>query len=283
MLPKSVLHKQNGHRHLPPPGTPSAAQLLGLVHRDPARASDLSPDLVRFAAIIQSEQPANRWEQIADEGLSLPSALAKALTRTREAFEQGELSDVRLALEALKAQAEAAVRFIARLTEASRAKDSEPARDAERSLVNLNDLTIHTLALLAGAPSVASRLDPRLPRVAADPRQMQNVLMILITAVARSRDGAERPGTIMVETTHRDGVLNGERVVRLLVTDDYPRVREQLRPVPVLSFQRAETSDAGTEVELRRAARLVKEHGGVLCAAILAGGGVCFTLDVPAV
>src|SRR6058998_3942675 len=52
MLPKSVLHKRNGHRHLPPSGAPSTGQILGLVHRDPDRASELSPDLIRFAAII---------------------------------------------------------------------------------------------------------------------------------------------------------------------------------------------------------------------------------------
>src|SRR6059036_739912 len=96
MLPKSVLHKRNGHRHLPPGGAPSTSQILGLVHRDPDRASELSADLIRFAAIIQPERPADHWEQIVTEGMSLPSALATALTRTREAFHRRELSDLRV-------------------------------------------------------------------------------------------------------------------------------------------------------------------------------------------
>ena len=68
MLPKSVLHKRNGHRQLPAAGVPSTGQILGLVHRDPERALELSPDLVRFAAIIQSERPADAWEADRDRG-----------------------------------------------------------------------------------------------------------------------------------------------------------------------------------------------------------------------
>jgi signal transduction histidine kinase len=280
MLPKSVLHKRNGHRHLPRPGALSAGQIAGLVHSDPGRLSDLSQDLVRFAAIVQSEHPGA-------QGQSLPSALAKALKRTRKAFERGELSDVRLALEALQAQVEAAVRIVARLTEAAGASDGEPTWDTECRLVNLNDLIIQTVGRLAGQPagttSVSGRLDPGLPRIAGDPRRLQHVLMVLIAAVGRAMGAAGRPGVITVETSHGEGVLRGERVVRLLMTDDYSKVLEQVRPVPVLPFARSEPSDAGADADLRRAARLVREHGGVLCAASFAGGGVCFTLDLPAV
>lgn len=280
MLPKSVFHKSNGHRHLPRPGGLSAGQIVGLVHSDPGRVSDLSRDLVRFAAIVQSERPVA-------EGESLPSALAKALTRTSKAFERGEGSDVLLALEALRVQAEAAARIVARLTEAAGASDGEPTGDTECRLVNLNDLIIQTVGRLAGQPAgmtpVSSRLDPGLPRIAGDPRRLQHVLIVLIAAVGSAMGAAGRPGVITVETSHGEGVLRGERVVRLLMTDDYSQVLEQVRLVPVLSFAYPKASDAGAAVDLRRAARLVREHGGVLCAASLAGGGVCFTLDLPAV
>jgi len=280
MLPKSVFHKSNGHRHLPRPGTLSAGQIVGLVHSDPGRLSDLSENLVRFAAIVQSERPAA-------EGQSLPSALAKALTRTRKTFERGELSDVRLALEALQAQAEAAARIVARLTEAAGVSDEASIRDTECRLVNLNDLIIQTVGRLAGQPAgtkpVSSRLDPGLPRIAGDPRRLQHVLMVLIAAVGSAMGASGRPGVITVETSHGEGVLRGERVVRLLMTDDYSQVLEQARPVPVLSLAHPVSSDAGADADLRRAAKLVREHGGVLCAASLAGGGVCFTLDLPAV
>ena len=275
MLPKSVLHKRNGHRHLPPGGAPSTGQILGLVHRDPDRASELSPDLIRFASIIQSERPADHWEQIVTEGMSLPAALATALTRTRDAFRRGELSDLRIALEGLQAQADAAARIIARLTGASEPKETE------RSLVSLNEIALRALDPTVVTAPVSRRLDPRLPWIAADPGQMHDVLTIVFGAVSRIREAAGRSGAITVETTHGDGVLSGERVVRLLVTDDYAQAVDQLQPV--LSMLHPGTPDGGRGADLRRAARLVKEHGGVLCSAPLPGGGVCFTLDLPAV
>lgn len=282
MLPKSVLHKRNGHRQLPHLDVASSGQILGMVHRDPDRVSELSPDLIRFAAIIQSERPADHWEQIVTEGMSLPAALAAALTRTREAFQRGELADLRLALEGLQGQAEAAARIIARLASRSQGREGEPGQDTPRSLVNLNDLALHVLDLTTVTSAVSSRLDPRLPRVAADPGQMHDVLAILLATVGRLRDAAGRSGAITVETTHGDGVLSGERVVRLLVTDDYAQAADRLPSVPVLSFPRSE-APAGSDADLSRAAWLVKEHGGVLCSAPLPGGGVCFTLDLPAV
>jgi len=277
MLPKSLLHKRNGHRHLPQSGVPSTGQILGLVHRDQDRPLELSADLVRFAAIIQSERPADHWEQIVTDGMSLPSALATALTRTREAFQRGELSDLRLALEGLQVQAEAAARIIARLT------SLPDPRGSECSLLSLNDLAIRALDPMTETTPVSRRLDPRLPWIAADPGRMHEVLTILFGAVGRIREAAGRSGAITVETTHGDGVLSGERVVRLLVTDDYGQAVDRLQPVPVLSVQHAGTPEAGTGADLRRAARLVKEHGGVLCSAPLPGGGVCFTLDLPGV
>jgi len=277
MLPKSVLHKRNGHRQRPPAGVPSTGQILGLVHREPDRAGELSPDLLRFAAIIRSERPADQWEQIVTEAMSLPPALATALTRTREAFARGELADLRLALEGLQARAEAAARIIARLTTVSKAQDTE------RSLLSLNDLALRALGPLMLAAPISRRLDPRLPWIAADPGQMHDVLTILFGIVDRIREAAGRSGAITVETTHGDGVLRDERVVRLLVTDDYAQAVDRLQAVPPLSVQPSETSDTGTGADLRRAARVVKEHGGVLCSAPLPGGGVCFTLDLPAV
>ena len=56
MLPKPVLHKRNGHRYPRRPGIRFASEMLGLVHHDSDRATELSPDLVRFGAIVQSER-----------------------------------------------------------------------------------------------------------------------------------------------------------------------------------------------------------------------------------
>ncbi len=282
MLPKNVLHKRNGHRHPPRPGIRSAGEILGLVHRDLDRASEVSPDLVRFGAIVQSERPDDQWEQMVAQGMSLPSALARALTRTREAFRRGELADLHVALEGLRAQASAAAEMIARLTNVARSSERTITPDGGRCLLSINDVVLRALSTAAAAGPVASRLDPRLPRVAADPAQLGDLLDILLDAVVGVRDAGGRPGTIIVQTSHHDGVMRGERVVRVVITDDDVPTLDQLRPVAIDPVPTAEESGAAPRVALHRAAGLAREHGGILCTASLPGGGVCYTLDLPA-
>ena len=282
MLPKNVLHKRNGHRHPPHPGIRSAGEIMGLVHPDPDRTSELSPDLVRFGAIIQSELPDDQWEQIVERGMSLPSALARALTRTREAFERGELADLHVALEELRAQASAAAETIARLTNVARSSERAVTADGGRCLLSVNDVVLHALSTAAAAGPVSSQLDPRLPRVAADPAQLDDLLSILLHAVAGVRDAGGRPGAVIVRTSHHGGVMRGERVVRVLVTDDEVPTLDHLRPVAIAPVPAAEECGTEPRAALHRAAGLAREHGGVLCTASLPGGGVCYTLELPA-
>ena len=282
MLPKPVFHKHNGHRDPRRPGIRSASEMLGLVHHGPDRASELSPDLVRFGAIVQSERFDEQWEQMLAQGMSLPSALARALTRTREAFERGELADLHVALERLRAQASAAAEMIARLTNAARSSERGAAPEAGRCLLSLNDVVLHALAAAAASGPVSSQLDPRLPRVAADAEQLNDLLAILLDVVAGVRDAGGRPGAIIVRTSHHDGVMEGERVARVLITDDDAATLDQLRPVALSPVLVAEEANVEPRPALHRAAGLAREHGGVLCTASLPGGGICFTLELPA-
>ena len=282
MLPKTVLHKRNGYGHPRRPGARSAGEILGLVHHDSDRASELSPDLVPFGAIIQSARLDDQWDEMLAQGMSLPSALARALTRTREAFERGELADLHVALEGLRAQAATAAELIARLTNVSRSSERRAAPKAGRCLLSLNDVVLHALAAAAASGPVSSQLDPRLPRVAADAEQINDLLAILLDVVAGVRDAGGRPGAIIVRTSHHDGVMQGEGVVRVLITDDDAAALDQFRPVGLSPVLAAEEAGAAPRPALHRAARLAREHGGVLCTASLPGGGICFTLDLPA-
>src|SRR5262249_10698108 len=171
----------------------SAGEIMGLVHPDPDRTSEPNRDLARFGAIIQSELPDDQWEQIVERGMSLPSALARALTRTREAFEHGELADLHVALEELRAQASAAAETIARLTNIARSSERPVTPDGGRCLLSVNDVVLHALSTAAAAGPVSSQLDPRLPRVAADPAQVGELLPILPHARA-GRRGEPAPG-----------------------------------------------------------------------------------------
>jgi hypothetical protein len=242
----------------------------------------LSPDLVRFGAIVQSERVDEQWEQMLARGMSLPSALARALTRTREAFERGELADLQVALEGLRAQAAAAAEMIAGLTNAARSTERRAMPEAGRRLLSLNDVVLHALAAAAASGPVSSQLDPRLPRIAADAEQINDLLATLLEVVAGVRDAGGRPGAIIVRTSHHEGVMEGERVVRVLITDDDTATLDQLRPVALSPVLAIEEAGAEPRPALHRAAGLAREHGGVLCTASLPGGGICFTLELPA-
>jgi hypothetical protein len=282
MLPNSVLHKRNGHRRLPRAGIVSPGDLVRLVHSAPARSSDLSPDVLKFAIIIQSESSMAAWEQLSGDGSPGPSAVSRALATSRAAFDRGELADVRAALEALQAQADLAAGVIAHLTDVVRVSDGRVYRTSGRYLIDLNDLMVQALGLLASQwpwmAAVSTRLDPQLPSVAGDARELKEVLVTLMVALARASRAAGRPGVVTVETSHREGVLRGEHTVRVSMTDDCSEPRPG---TTAPAIQKA--PDTPTDIDLHRTSRIVKEHGGILSATTLASGAIRFTLELPAV
>jgi hypothetical protein len=285
MPPKSVLHKTNGHRHLPKTMVPSAGMLMGLVHSDPAGVSDLNPDLLRFAAIIRTEcAPAGSGPTTAEADW-LPEPLARSLAHTREKLDRGEMPDIRRGLAALRAQADIAARMITRLVDDSGAGAARTMRPQERVLVNVNQLVIQTLDLLTVNPikgvAVSSRLVPGLRPIVGDFGELQGVLTTLIASIGRAMDGAGRAGMVTVETSGEPGVLRGEGVVRI-------RIMESGRPEGDETDRGAEPLWAGAAGDgatgrLHRVARVVGEHGGALSAVRFPDGGVRFTLEFPAV
>jgi hypothetical protein len=279
MVPDSVLHKRNGHRKLPHPGALSAGELVSLVHSAPERLSDVSEDLLRFALLVQNECPSSAGARFAGPDPAPFPAVAQALCRSREAFARGELADIRASLEALQAQAALAAEIIARLSDVVRASDSQRYAASDRRLLNVNDLLEQALdAVTAPRPgfTAVARLDAGLPSVAGDPTQISEILITVLLAAARANQLAGRLEPIAVETSHRDGVLKGETIVQVAIAAGDP-----------LSVDaRAEIPGTGAPAEARtgldRAARLVREHGGILTASGL-GGGIRFTVELPAV
>jgi K+-sensing histidine kinase KdpD len=61
------------------------------------------------------------------------------------------------------------------------------------------------------------------------------------------------------------------------MTDDCSETHQE---VAALAIQKS--PDTPIDMDLYRAARIVKEHGGVLSAATLPSGGIRFTLELPA-
>jgi hypothetical protein len=273
MRPKSLLHKTNGHRHLPQSAAPSEGEVLGLVHSDEAAASELSADDLRFARVVHTEcAPASGAVD------ALPVSLARSLAETRERMDRGELSDIQGGLAALQDQAAVADRVVHRLLGAT--TDRVAAQPRRPALVDVNALVTRTLERLAdhglGAPPVTPRLVAAPRPIVGDFEGLQDVLLILMVSIGPVMAAAGRPGTIEVETVQEPGVLRGEAIVRI-------RVRHTPRPggTPLAAGPLAAAED--DETPLRVVARALGQHGGALSTVRLPDGGVQFTLEFPAV
>jgi signal transduction histidine kinase len=268
MLARAMRHKQNGHRTLPSTGGLDPGEIARLVHAE-VRPSPVTEDLLRFLQVVRSEDLASLHAQVRSETDALRTGLGEAIAVTRAAFSRGELPDVRAALERFQAQVNLIERFLSRLVAATR------LRLGARRVVSLNDLVRETLGgvrlVPRGSVSITTRLCPELPPIAADPAQIKDMLTLLLDR-ADTSTGAGAACRLTVETSCREGVVRGEGVVRLQVLEEV--AAPAVDPGPVAEAL------AG---RLAVAARVAREHGGVLSVEILPGQGRCITVEFPAV
>jgi hypothetical protein len=172
------------------------------------------------------------------ETVRLADAAARAVQRHGAAFDSGERAALRAALDDIQAQADLAADAIATLVDVARASFacSEPTA---RRLVCLNDLVIEELrelgerARVGGGVSVA--LDPTLPSVAGDWRQLRSVLHTLLVALMQEREASGDANPITVQTSHAAGVLQGERIARVALAGAAGRTP----PAGTLTMERA--------------------------------------------
>src|SRR3972149_6970969 len=104
MLDKTVLHKRNGHPNLPDSRPLSPGQLIGLVHSDRGTTAGTTADLLRFAAIVRSEQIGGPAGCVPEGTGLMASSLARVRDRTRAMLERGQLPELRQGLAMLAAQ-----------------------------------------------------------------------------------------------------------------------------------------------------------------------------------
>lgn len=264
MLPKIVLHKQNGHSHVPAKKNLLPGDIIRLVHSATASKTRPSHDLLKFASVVRTEKPAALLEQASWQVDAVHASIGEVLAQTQQAFDRGEMADVKASLEAIRAQAAIAARMMTRLVAATEAQ-------GERRLVNLNEVIARTLDIVRPrlGPSVrlARQLEPDLPWVVGNERQLEQALVALLSYPVSGPAASAELGTITVETCRRDGVLRGEDIVRLRIVDDGPG----LGP------------DSETDLDLLLARQIIAEHGGVLTVESPPDGGASFTVELPAV
>ncbi|MEO8295013.1 MAG: ATP-binding protein [Gemmatimonadota bacterium] len=152
----------------------------------------------------------------------------------------------------------------------------------EKIRVNVNDVVSRTTALMQydlrlRAIEFEHRLDPDIPAVLADPYELQQVVLNLITnasqAVADLPEG--RPRIIIVTTAARaDGVT-------ISVQDSGQGIADDLLPQIFTPFFTTKEVGRGTGLGLSISYGIIESHGGQLTYALSPLGGAEFTIQLP--
>lgn len=152
---------------------------------------------------------------------------------------------------------------------------------SEKRLVDLNeilDLVVELQAydLRVRNVDVVRRLSPDLPPVLADPDQLRQVFLNLITNAQHALAEGDRAGRIVLETR-----VSADRV-QVFVTDNGPGIRPEHLHKIFLPFFTTKDLGKGTGLGLSICYGIVQEHGGRITVDSALGEGATFIVDFPA-
>jgi two-component system NtrC family sensor kinase len=153
----------------------------------------------------------------------------------------------------------------------------------EKIRVEVNDLVARTSALLSydlklRGIDFEQRIDSASPAVLADPYEMQQVMLNLLTNAMHALGDLEpeRPRTLLVSTQ------SGEGEVRVLVEDSGHGIQPDLLPQLFTPFFTTKEPGRGTGLGLSISYGIIEAHGGRLSHSGSELGGACFQLVLPA-
>ena len=151
----------------------------------------------------------------------------------------------------------------------------------ERKLVNLHELVEGAIGILAyqmrtSNIQAVTKFDPHLPKVMADPHQLQQVFLNLINN-ARQAIEAYQPKGLITVTSERCGTG-----VRLLFQDSGPGISEQNIKKIFDPFFTTKPVGKGTGLGLSLSYGIIQEHGGTIGVRSKEGEGTTFIIELPA-
>jgi signal transduction histidine kinase len=153
-------------------------------------------------------------------------------------------------------------------------------RPPERRRVDVNEvvrdtLQLHGPDLALKHVRVATALDPALPKISADPYQLQQVLLNLFTNAVQAMSARGNDGVLTVRTAARDAG------VTIVVEDNGPGIPpEHLRQVFDPFFTTKPVGE-GTGLGLSLCIGIVEAHDGRMTVANVPASGARFTIELP--
>ncbi|MEM7249436.1 MAG: ATP-binding protein, partial [Acidobacteriota bacterium] len=165
--------------------------------------------------------------------------------------------------------------------------------DSEMTATSLNEVVERTVELKAyelrvSDISVELELDGALPRLRADPNQVQQVLLNLLHNSGQSIRSAAGKGVITIRSRHfvdtPPGLPSQEDAmgwIRLEVEDDGPGFSDDVRARVFDPFFTTKEVGEGTGLGLSICYGIVREHRGHISAENSEDGGARFVIDLP--
>jgi len=136
-----------------------------------------------------------------------------------------------------------------------------------------NVLNFLTYQLKVSNIALEKRLDTALPKTMADPHQLQQVFVNLVTNAYQAMSSYRGRGKLLVETKQDHGVI------QIAFCDDGPGiVQEHQRKIFDPFFT---TKEQGTGLGLSISYGIIKEHGGEIAVQSAPGEGATFLIELP--
>jgi PAS domain S-box-containing protein len=151
----------------------------------------------------------------------------------------------------------------------------------ERTRVSVSQVVRETAELISyplrvNGITLTLDLAPELPSLSADPHQLQQVLLNLLTNAQHALRSAPAPRRITL-TAH----VEGPDHVRIVVADNGPGVPPEIRERIFEPFFTTKAVGEGTGLGLSLCQGLVESHGGTLTLDDAPGGGTRFAIVLP--
>jgi PAS domain S-box-containing protein len=205
--------------------------------------------------------------------LNNPLAGVMAFAQLLEAA-PGSVDEQRDAIRAIHKEAKRAARIVSNLLLFAR------ERDPERTVTDLNAVMLDALelrryVLRTQQVEVITELDSTLPAVWADPFQLQQVVLNLVTNAEYALKGVNHHKTITLRTR-----LAGNRVVAS-VADNGTGIKAEVIDRVFNPFFTTKEVGEGTGLGLSISHGIIRQHGGQISVESVPGEGATFLIDLP--
>lgn len=205
--------------------------------------------------------------------LNNPLAGVMAFAQLLEAS-PGSAEDQLDAVRTIHKEAKRAARIVSNLLLFARQRDPERMR-TDLNAVMHDALELRRYVLRTEQVEVVTDLDPTLPPVWADPFQLQQVILNLVTNAEYALKGAAGRKLLTLSTR-----LSGRRVVAS-VADTGPGIASEVIDRVFNPFFTTKEVGEGTGLGLSISHGIIRQHGGHITVDSVPGKGATFSVDLP--